>query len=99
MEIKASDIKNKLPEGGKKNCKECGVPTCFAFALKLSKGQAELSACPYLDPEARQELDSALSPPMKLITLGAGDREVQIGDERVMFRHEQGFSHEPGIAT
>lgn len=99
MKIKASDIKDKLPEKGKKNCKDCGVPTCFAFALKLSKGQAELSACPHLELQARQELDSALSPPMKLITLGTGDHEIQIGDERVMFRHEQGFSHEPGIAV
>jgi acetyl-CoA decarbonylase/synthase, CODH/ACS complex subunit gamma len=99
MEIKASDIKDKLPEMGKKNCKECGVPTCFAFALKLSKGQAELSACPHLDPMVRQELDGLLSPPMKLITLGSGDRVVQIGDERVMFRHEQGFSHEPALAV
>jgi len=99
MEIKASDIKDKLPEKGKKNCKECGVPTCFAFSLKLSKGQAELSACPHLDPAVRQELEDLLSPPMKLVRLGSGERVVQIGDERVMFRHEQGFSHEPALAV
>jgi len=99
MEIKASDIKDMLPEKGKKNCKECGVPTCFAFALKLSKRQAELSACPHLEAEARQTLEGLLSPPMRLITLGSGEHEIQMGDERVMFRHEQGFSHAPALAV
>jgi acetyl-CoA decarbonylase/synthase, CODH/ACS complex subunit gamma len=98
MEIKASDIKDKLPEKGKKNCKECGVPTCFALALKLSKRQAKPSDCPYLDPAVRRELDGLLSPPMKLVNIGSGGRPVQIGDERVMFRHEQGFSHQTALA-
>lgn len=97
MGIKASDIKNKLPEKGKKNCKECGVPTCFAFALKLSKGQVELGACPHLAPEESEELTDILSPPMKLVTIGTGENQLQIGDERVMFRHDQAFQHEPAI--
>ena len=98
MGIKASDIKNKLPEKGKKNCKECGVPTCFAFALKLSKGQVELEACPHLAPQEREELTDILSPPMQLVTIGTGENQLQIGDERVMFRHDQAFQHEPAIA-
>lgn len=40
----------------KTNCKECGVPTCLAFAMKLAAGQAELSACPYVSDEAKQKL-------------------------------------------
>jgi ArsR family metal-binding transcriptional regulator len=29
----------------KTNCKQCGEETCFAFALKLAAGQAELEGC------------------------------------------------------
>jgi ArsR family metal-binding transcriptional regulator len=33
------------------NCKACGEPTCFSFALKLVAGQATLEACtPLYDP-------------------------------------------------
>ena len=35
------------------NCKECGFPTCLAFAMKLAARQAELSACPYVSDEAK----------------------------------------------
>jgi hypothetical protein len=38
-------IYKQLP---KTNCGECGLPTCLAFALKVSKAQAELSGCPYM---------------------------------------------------
>ena len=48
MPIKGTDIVKKLPEGGKKNCKECGFPTCFAYAMKLASGGTTLDKCPYL---------------------------------------------------
>jgi ArsR family metal-binding transcriptional regulator len=44
-EIKAKDILDYLP---KTNCRECGLPTCFAFAVALLKGQKRLSDCPAL---------------------------------------------------
>ncbi len=31
-----------------KNCKECGEPTCMAFALKIVNHEAEWMACPLL---------------------------------------------------
>ncbi|MDP3017657.1 MAG: (Fe-S)-binding protein [Deltaproteobacteria bacterium] len=31
-----------------KNCKECGVPTCFAFAFKLTSHELEWKQCPLL---------------------------------------------------
>ncbi|MGB9640160.1 MAG: (Fe-S)-binding protein [Anaerolineales bacterium] len=31
------------------NCKQCGEPTCFSFALKLAASQRKLSDCPVLD--------------------------------------------------
>lgn len=32
----------------KTNCKECGFPTCMAFAAKVSAEVAEISQCPYI---------------------------------------------------
>ena len=39
----------------KTNCKECGVPTCLAFAMNLASGKAELGSCPYVSDEARAQ--------------------------------------------
>jgi hypothetical protein len=40
----------------KTNCKECGVPTCLAFAMNLAAGKAELSDCPYVSDDAKAKL-------------------------------------------
>ena len=68
MAVKGTDIVKKLPEAGKKNCKECGLPTCFAFAMKLASGGIALDKCPYMSPEVRAELEDALAPPIKPVT-------------------------------
>ncbi|MGI6679768.1 MAG: acetyl-CoA decarbonylase/synthase complex subunit gamma [Dehalobacterium sp.] len=83
----------------KKNCGECGVPTCLAFAMALAAGKATLDACPYVTEEAKENLGSASAPPIKLIKIGAGDsKTVELGDETVMFRHDKTFYHPTGIA-
>jgi len=81
----------------KTNCKECGFPTCLAFAMKLSQKQAELSACPYVSEEAKAALAAASAPPIRLITVGSGDNKVEVGNETVLFRHEKTFYHPPGL--
>ncbi len=83
----------------KTNCKECGVPTCLAFAMNLAAGKAELSACPYISEEARAMLSEASAPPIRPITMGAGDNKVTVGGETVMFRHEKTFVNKPGVAV
>jgi acetyl-CoA decarbonylase/synthase complex subunit gamma len=98
MALKGTELKNKLPEGGKKNCKECGLPTCFAFAMKVAKGEADIDLCPYLAPEVAAEVKEALTPPMVLVTIGTGDNAIAVGQEEVMYRHEKSFFHEPAIA-
>jgi len=98
MPAKGTDIVKKLPESGKKNCKECGFPTCFAFAMKLASGGATLDKCPHLAPEVKDELEDALAPAMKLVTIGAGDNALQVGNEEVVYRHEKTYFHQPGIA-
>ncbi len=95
MALKGAEIMKKLP---KTNCKECGFPTCFAFAMKLATGGAKLEDCPHMPPEVKAELESAMAPPIKLVTIGKGENALVIGEEEVMFRHEKTFFHETGIA-
>jgi len=95
MALKGAEIMKRLP---KTNCKECGYATCFAFAMKLATGGAKLEDCPYLPPGVKAELEAAMAPPIKLVTIGVGENALVIGEEEVMFRHEKTFFHEPGIA-
>ena len=82
----------------KKNCGECGVPTCLAFAMNLAAGKAELRACPYVSEEAKAQLQEAAAPPIRVVTVGTGERALKIGGETVMFRHEKRFENPPGFA-
>ncbi len=75
----------------KTNCKECGVPTCLAFAMNLASGKAELDSCPYVSEEAKEKLAEASAPPIRPIKLGKGVRERVSGGETVMYRHEKTF--------
>jgi acetyl-CoA decarbonylase/synthase complex subunit gamma len=96
MPISGSEIVKMLP--GKKPCKDCGFPTCFAYAMKLASGGATLEKCPYLAPEVKAKLEDLLAPAMKLVTIGSGDKKVQVGNEEVIYRHEKTYIHPPGIA-
>ena len=96
MPIAGSGIVKMLP--GKKPCKECGFPTCFAFAMKLASGGATVDKCPYLSDEVKAKLEELLAPPIKLVTVGSGESKVQIGNEEVVYRHEKTYVHSPGIA-
>ena len=98
MAIKGTDVVKKLPESGKKNCKECGFPTCFAFAMKLASGGTTLEKCPYLSAEVRAALEDALAPAIKLVTIGSGKNALQVGNEEVVYRHEKAFIHPTGLA-
>jgi acetyl-CoA decarbonylase/synthase complex subunit gamma len=98
MALKGTDVVKKLPDGGKKNCRECGFPTCFAFAMKLASGGVSLDKCPYLAADVKAELEDALAPPVKLVTIGSGKNALTIGNEEVVYRHEKTFVHQPGIA-
>jgi len=95
MPLTGIEIFKLLP---KTNCKECGEPTCLAFAMKLAAGKAELSACPYVAEETKTKLSEAAAPPIVPVTIGVGDRVLKIGGETVMFRHEKRFENPPGFA-
>ena len=96
MPIAGSEIVKILP--GKRPCKDCGFPTCFAFAMKLASGGTTVDKCPYLSEETKAKLLDLLAPPIKLVTIGTGDNAVKIGNEEVIYRHEKTFVHSPGIA-
>jgi len=75
----------------KTNCKECGVPTCLAFAMNLASGKAELDSCPYVSDEAREQLAEASAPPIRPVDIGKGVRACKTGGETVQYRHEKTF--------
>ncbi len=75
----------------KKNCKECGSPTCMAFAMKVAQGAKKIEECPYMSDDALAQLSEATAPPMKTIKVGAGDNEHTLGGETVLYRHEKTF--------
>jgi acetyl-CoA decarbonylase/synthase complex subunit gamma len=83
----------------KTNCGECGVPTCLAFAMNLAAGKAELALCPYVSEEAKSQLAEASAPPIRPLTIGAGDHAVKTGGETVLFRHEKTFFNPTGLGA
>ncbi|MCP4423069.1 MAG: acetyl-CoA decarbonylase/synthase complex subunit gamma, partial [Chloroflexi bacterium] len=94
MALSGIQIYKMLP---KTNCKDCGFPTCLAFAMKLAAKQIELSACPHISEEAASQLAESSAPPVRLITLKSNGHEVKAGNEVVLFRHEKTFYHKPGL--
>jgi len=83
----------------KTNCKECGVPTCLAFAMNLASGKAELDSCPYVSDEARAQLAEASAPPIRPVKIGKGVRAFTTGGETVQYRHEKTFYNPSALAA
>ena len=95
MALTGLEIFKQLP---KTNCKECGFPTCLAFAMKVAAGQEGLDSCPHMSDEARGNLSAASAPPQRLIKLVGSQGEVAVGQETVMFRHDETFHNPTGVA-
>ncbi|MDR0852326.1 MAG: acetyl-CoA synthase subunit gamma, partial [Clostridiales Family XIII bacterium] len=85
MALKGLDIFKLTP---RTNCKECGNPTCMAFAMKVAQGSVEIEKCPHMSAESLEVLGEASAPPMKSIKIGSGDAEYTLGGETVLFRHD-----------
>ncbi len=94
MALSGIQIYKLLPQT---NCKDCGFPTCLAFAMKLAAKQIELAACPHVSDEAKSQLAESAAPPVRLVTLKVNGTEVKAGNEVVLFRHEKTFYHKPGL--
>jgi acetyl-CoA decarbonylase/synthase complex subunit gamma len=94
MALSGIQIYKLLPQT---NCKECGFPTCLAFAMKLAAKQVELTSCPYVSEESKTQLAESSAPPIRLVTLKSNGYEVKAGNEVVLYRHEKTFYHMPGL--
>lgn len=94
MALSGIQIYKLLPQT---NCKDCGYPTCLAFAMKLAAKQAELSACPHVSEASKAQLAESAAPPIRLVSLKSNGFEVKAGNEVVLFRHEKTFYHRPGL--
>ena len=88
MAVKGLDIFKLSP---KTNCKECGCPTCMAFCMKVAQGALQIEQCPHMSDEAKALLSDATAPAMKTVKIGAGDKEISLGGETVLYRHEKTF--------
>ena len=94
MALSGIEIYKLLPQT---NCKECGFPTCLAFAMKLAAKQAELGDCPYVTDESKAALEESSAPPIRLVEISAADGVAKAGNETVLFRHEKKFFNKPGV--
>ena len=73
----------------KTNCKDCGQPTCLAFAMLLSNQKAKIEDCPHVKQEAKETLAEASAPPVKTVDVGG----IKMGGETVLYRHERRFNN------
>lgn len=94
MALSGLDIYKLLP---KTNCRQCGLATCLAFAMQLAKNTLPIEKCPFVSPEAKSTLEALGMPPIKLITLGGNKSNFDIGNETVMFRHEEKFRNPTAV--
>ncbi len=96
MGLNALEIFKLLP---RTNCKECGFPTCLAFAMQLAMGKVELSKCPHVSEEAKIKLEASAAPPIATVEIGKEDNKLSLGGETVLFRHEKTFYNPPPIGV
>jgi acetyl-CoA decarbonylase/synthase complex subunit gamma len=94
MALSGIQIYKLLPQT---NCKDCGFPTCLAFAMKLAAKQTELELCPHVSEESATQLSEASAPPVRPLVLKSNGHEVKAGNEVVLFRHEKTFYSHPGL--
>ena len=96
MALTGLEIYKHLP---KTNCKDCGLPTCLAFAMKMATKQISLDKCPHVTAAGRAALESAARPPIQLVVIGSGEAEIKIGNETQLFRHEEKFHRPAAVAV
>jgi len=95
MALTGLEIYKHLP---KTNCKDCGIPTCLAFAMKMAAKQVALEKCPHVTEAGKAALESASRPPIQLVVIGTEQAEVKIGNETQLYRHEEKFYRPTAVA-
>ncbi len=90
MEMTGLQIFKFLPAAKKEehsNCKECGCPTCMAFALKLAKKNIDIEKCPYIKDELKEKYAHSVKHAQETVEFCG----LKIGGENVLYRHEKTF--------
>ncbi len=90
MEMTGLQIFKFLPAAKKEehsNCKECGCPTCMAFALKLAKKNTDIEKCPYIKDELKEKYAHSVKHAQETVEFCG----LKIGGENVLYRHEKTF--------
>ncbi len=94
VRLTALQLYSYLP---KKNCGKCGEDTCMAFAMKLIEREKQASDCPELTEDGLKKLVDILTPPVRDVRFHKKEREIVIGGEEVMYRHELKFFNQTKI--
>ena len=81
------------------NCKDCGFPTCLAFAMKLAAKGVSIDDCPDASDEARTTLGAAAEPPMRTVRVGPAAAPLALGGETVSYRHEKTFVNQTALGV
>ena len=77
----------------KTNCKDCGQPTCLAFAMQLANQKAKIEDCPHVSGDAKTTLNEASAPPVVTVKVGTDKNKIDMGGETVLYRHERRFNN------
>jgi acetyl-CoA decarbonylase/synthase complex subunit gamma len=65
--------------------------------MQLAKKAVSIEKCPHLKDETKKILEESSLPPIKLVTIGSGENKLEVGNETVLFRHEEKFHRPCGI--
>lgn len=82
----------------RKNCDECGFPTCMAFAAAILERKAKLEDCPHISKEDKLKVERLIAAPVAKLMFGTR-RPLSIGEARVMHRHELKFYNPTALAA
>jgi CO dehydrogenase/acetyl-CoA synthase gamma subunit (corrinoid Fe-S protein) len=74
----------------KTNCKDCGQPTCLAFAMQLANQKAKIEDCPHIEQSSKDTLNESAAPPVRTVSFGSKNK-IDMGGETVLYRHERRF--------
>ncbi len=97
-ELSGIQIFKYLPAAAKSehtNCKECGCPTCMAYAIKLAKHQIDIEKCKYAPQELVQAYTESSKQPQNTVEING----IKIGGENVLYRHEKTFINKTALAV
>jgi acetyl-CoA decarbonylase/synthase complex subunit gamma len=101
--MKESSPLNLYKQLPQTNCEKCGEKTCMAFASGLIERTKKVEECPPLVEEKKyakklETLRSIVAPELKLVYVGTGEKQIKVGGEDIMYRHQMTFFNKSPFA-